>query len=65
MTRINESFFKMAQSSALTATELTSYHGGEFDWAIAMHFLRMAYYRASVEEVEKFIGDIEALLNVN
>lgn len=63
MTRINEAFFKMAQSSAKTATELTSYHAGEFDWSIAMGLLRMAYYRCTVEEMEGFIRDIEKVIN--
>lgn len=63
MTRINEAFFKMAQSSAKTATELTSDHAGQFDWAIAMDFLKMAYYRCTVEDMEGFIRDVEKVLN--
>lgn len=63
MTRINEAFFKMAQSSAKTAIALTSKQGGAFDWDIAMDFLKMAYYCASVEEVEKFLSDLQAVLD--
>ena len=63
MTRINEAFFKMAQSSAKTATELTSYHAGDFDWSLAMGFLKIAYYRCTVEEIEGFISGVERVLN--
>lgn len=63
MTRINEAFFKMAQSSAKTATELTSRQAGDFDWHLAMGFLKMAYYRCTVEELEGFIVGIERVLN--
>ncbi|ATN93856.1 hypothetical protein [Escherichia phage SRT8] len=63
MTRINKHFFEMAQSSAREGVELTTYHAGNFDWDIAMKFLKMAYYRASVEEIESFIEDVKKVIH--
>lgn len=63
MTRINANFFNIAQDSAKMATNLTSNGDGEFDWDVAMSFLKMAYYRASIEEVESYNRDLEILLN--
>ena len=62
MTRINEAFFKIAQSSARIATDLTSEHAGQFDWIIAMGFLKMAYYRCTVEEMEGFLSDVKKVI---
>lgn len=63
MIRINKKFFKMAQEAAKSGVELTTYHAGDFDWYSAMKFLKMAYYRCSVEELENFISDVENALN--
>lgn len=63
MTRINKQFFEMAQSSAKVATEIGDKNGGAFDWAIAMLFLRMSYYRADVEEYEHFVKNMESMFN--
>lgn len=60
MARINKQFFDMAQNAAASAVELTTYHAGDFDWYAAMKFLKMAYYRCSVGELEKFIYDVES-----
>lgn len=65
MTRINANFFNIAQDSAKMAAHLTSRSGGSFDWDIAMNFLKMSYYRCSVEEVENFIKSMEDLFNAN
>lgn len=58
---ISKKFFEMAQRSAREAEEMTTYHGGAFDWGIAMFFLRAAYGLATVEEIEIYNRNIEAL----
>lgn len=63
MTRINKHFFEMAQSSAKEAVSITSNRGGVFDWDVAMVFLRMAYYRESVECYEAYFAQIEKVNN--
>ena len=62
MTRVNKAFFKVAQSSARIATDLTTKHAGQFDWSIAMGFLKMAYYRCTVEEMEGFLSDVKKVI---
>lgn len=47
------------------AVHITNKQGGNFDWDIAMNFLKMSYYRCSVEEVEGFISDVEKLTNAD
>lgn len=63
MARINANFFNIAQQSAKMAVNITDKKGGNFDWDIAMDFLKMSYYRCSVEEVELFIESVEKLTN--
>lgn len=65
MTRINANFFNIAQQSAKMAVHITDKKGGNFDWDIAMGFLKMAYYRCSVKEVEFFIESMEKLTNAD
>lgn len=65
MARINENFFNIAQQSAKMAVHITNKKGGNFDWDIAMNFLKMSYYRCSVEEVEGFISDVEKPTNAD
>ncbi|MGT3661351.1 hypothetical protein [Escherichia coli] len=65
MVRINANFFNIAQQSAKMAVHITNNKGGNFDWDIAMHFLKMAYYRCSVKEVECFIESMEKLTNAD
>lgn len=63
MTRINKKFFEMAQASAKQGVELTTYHAGAFDWDVAMIFLKMAYYRASVKEMEKYNAEVAKVIH--
>lgn len=65
MARINANFFNIAQQSAKMAVHITDKKGGNFDWVIAMGFLKMAYYRCSVKEVEWFIEGVEKLTNAD
>lgn len=65
MARINANFFNIAQQSAKMAVHITNKQGGNFDWDIAMKFLKMAYYRCSVKEVERFIDSVEKLTNAD
>lgn len=65
MARINANFFNIAQQSAKMAVHITNKQGGNFDWDIAMNFLKMAYYRCSVKEVERFIDSVEKLTNAD
>lgn len=65
MTRINANFFNIAQQSAKMAVHITNKQGGKFDWDIAMNFLKMAYYRCSVKEVEWFIESVEKLTDAD
>lgn len=63
MTTINKKFFEMAQQSANTAVELTTYHAGAFDWDVAMVFLKMAYGVATIAEIEKYNKGVEGYVN--
>lgn len=65
MARINANFFNVAQQSAKMAVHITNKQGGDFDWNIAMNFLKMAYYRCSVKEVERFIDSVEKSTNAD
>ena len=65
MARINANFFNIAQQSAKMAIHITDKKGGNFDWDIAMNFLKMAYYLCSVKDVECFIESVEKLTNAD
>lgn len=65
MARINANFFNIAQQSAKMAVNITDKKGGNFDWDIAMSFLKMAYYRCSAKEVKWFIDSVEKLTNAD
>lgn len=58
---ISKHFFEMAQRSAREAEELTTYHAGAFDWDIAMFFLKASYGLATVEDIEIYNRNVEAL----